>query len=691
MFALFLLGSLAVQVPDSGVARLDPVVVEVTRGAHRTPLELPFAITVSRPDSSRPGQRHLSLDETLMQIPGLAVSNRNNPSQDPRISIRGFGARSAFGVRGIRILRDGIPLTLPDGQTPVDYLDLESVGRVEVLRGSASSLYGNAGGGVVDLRSADPARVPILAEGRWWAGSYGNQRFVAKTGGTLGRIGYQGNVARIESSGFRDYSRQRMTNAFGRVTLEGGKGVVALQFLGMSTPLAENPGALTAAQLSANPRMADPLSIRKQARKAVSQSQLGVTARRAGGPGDIEAFGYLGARSLDNPLAFAVVDVERTTSGAGVRGGLGHHFLGASQRFTAGAELQLQNDLRRNYSNCNDVPMPTAPTAACPVVSEERGTVTLDQRELVSSIGAYVRDEVRLGDRYTLSGGVRADRIRFEVRDRLIGGTNPDDSGERSLGAVSPTIGFLAMLAPAHSAYANISSAFETPTATELGNQPSGAAGINRDLRPQRSTTYETGIKGAAAIGLRYDVSLFSTSVVDELIPFDIPASNGRRYFRNAGRTSRRGLEVGASGARGPVEVGAAYTYANYRFRDFTVDTARYAGNRIPGIPRQLLQGSAVLRTPLATLVTEATVADRMFVNDANSESAAGYAIFNARFNTGTSIGRAAAELTLGVNNLLNRRYASSVSVNAAAGKFFEPGMQRNVFVGITLKAGLGR
>jgi len=332
--------------------------------------------------------------------------------------------------------------------------------------------------------------------------------------------------------------------------------------------------------------------------------------------------------------------------------------------------------------------MPTAPTAACPAVSEERGTVTLDQRELVSSIGAYMRDEVRLGDRYTLSGGVRADRIRFEVRDRLIGGVNPDDSGERSLGAVSPTIGLLARLAPTHSAYANISSAFETPTATELGNQASGAAGINRDLRPQRSTTYETGIKGAAAIGLRYDVSLFATSVVDELIPFDIPASNGRRYFRNAGRTSRRGLEVGLAGARGPVELGAAYTYANYRFRDFTVDTARHAGNRIPGIPRQLLQGSAVLRTSLATLVTEATVADRMFVNDANSDSAPGYAVFNARLNTGTSIGRTGTGLTLGVNNLLNRRYAASVSVNAAAGKYFEPGVGRAVFLGVSLRAG---
>ena len=685
MIALLLVHALA-QSQDS-IARLEPVIVEVGRGAHTTPLELPFAITVTTPDSARPGQRHLSLDETLASIPGLTVSNRNNPSQDPRISIRGFGARSAFGVRGIRVLRDGMPLTLPDGQTPVDYLDLESVGRVEVLRGSASSLYGNAGGGVIDIRSSDPAPVPLLVEGRGWTGSYGNRRIVGKASGSRPAFSYQGNVAHTENSGFRDYSRQRVTTGFARAAIDRPAGVIALQFLGLDMPLAENPGALTADQMAIDSRMADPLSIRKRARKSVSQAQIGLSARRTGDRADIEASAYTGTRSLDNPLAFAVVDVSRTASGMSLRGGFPLSLLGAAHRFTAGAELQLQNDARRNFANCNDVPPPTTPTAACLDVSAERGTVTLDQREIVSSTGAYLRDEVRLGDRYIFSGALRADRIRFEVQDRLIGGTNPDDSGERSLGAISPMIGLMVLLAPAHSAYANVSSAFETPTATELGNQPSGAAGINRDLRPQRSTTYETGVKGSAVVGIQYNASVFATTVVDELIPFDIPASNGRRYFRNAGRTSRRGVEVGIAAARGPLEVAGAYTFANYRFTDFTVGTEAFAGKRIPGIPRQLLQASTLVRTRVGTLVTEATVADRVFVNDANSASAAGYAIFNARFNLAAAAGRTGAGLTLGVHNLLDRRYAASVSVNAAAGKYFEPGLERSVYLGLTLRA----
>jgi iron complex outermembrane receptor protein len=674
---------------DTTVAKLEPVVVEVGRGAHTSPLELPFAVTVQVPDSMRPGQRHLSLDETLWLIPGLSVSNRNNPSQDPRISIRGFGARSAFGVRGIRVLRDGIPLTLPDGQTPVDYLDLESVARVEVMRGSASSLYGNAGGGVVDIRTSDPPQVPVSGAVRMWNGGFGSRRLVAKAGGAANGFGYQANVARTESDGYRDYSRQRMTNGFGRVSYDNVEGSYALEWLGVNTPVAANPGALTRAQFDTDPRLADPLSVRKGARKAVTQSQLGLTARHTVARGIVEAAVYAGTRTLDNPLTFAVVDVGRTMSGGNLRATLPFFMLGVDHRFTAGTELQLQNDLRRNFTNCNDIPAPTVPTATCPVLGVERGAVTLNQREIVSSFGSYVRDEVDFGKRYTLTASARTDAVRFRVKDKLINATNPDDSGERPLDAVSPMVGVLARLSDSHSAYANISSAFETPTATELGNQPSGAAGINRDLKPQRSTTYEVGVKGIGASGLQYNAALFATGVHDELIPFDIPGGGGRRYFRNAGRTSRRGIELGMGASISRFELGGAYTYANYRFVDFTVDTAHYAGNRIPGIPRQTLQASAALRGALATLVTEATFADRMFVNDANSESSPGYGILNARVVSSALWNGSGAEITLGAQNVFNTRYISSVSVNAAAGKFYEPGSQRSVFIGFSLLGAL--
>lgn len=686
---LIVLASFSLRAQDTAATQLPPVLVEVGRGSHGSPLELPFAVSVQRPDSARPGQRHLSIDETLWLVPGLTVSNRNNPSQDARISIRGFGARSAFGVRGIRVLRDGLPLTLPDGQTPVDYLDLESVGSVEVMRGSASSLYGNAGGGVVDIRSSDPMDVPVSAEARLWTGAFGTRRLVGKTGGVVGDFGYQGNVARTESDGYRDHSRQRTTSGFGRLTFGNAGSSYALDWMGVNTPLAENPGALTRAQFESDPTLADPLSVRKAARKEVTQSQLGFTARHSGTRGEVEASAYAGTRSLKNPLTFAIVDVGRTISGGSLRATIPVSFLALQHRFTAGAEAQFQNDLRLNHVNCNDIPPLSASTPTCPDPAAERGNVTLDQREIISSVGSYLRDEVQLSDRYSLTGSARADAVRFEVRDRLINATNPDDSGHRLLSAVSPMVGFLARLSPLQSAYANISSAFETPTATELGNQPSGAAGINRDLRPQRSITYEVGVKGLTAVALQYNAALFATDVHDELIPYDIPGGRGRRYFRNAGRTSRRGIELGTGVSFGRLELGGAYTYANYRFVDFTVDTAHYAGNRIPGIPQHTFQATAALRTPLGTVVTETSLADRMFVNDANSESSPGYAIVNARLLTRAAMGLSGAEITFGAQNVFDTRYISSVSVNAAGGKFYEPGSRRALYIGVSLLGAL--
>src|SRR4051812_11872934 len=357
---------------DTAATRLDPVVVEVGRGARKSLLDLPYAITTQTPDSMRPGQRHLGLDEALWLVPGLTVSNRDNPSQDPRISIRGFGARSAFGVRGIRVLRDGIPLTLPDGQTPVDFLDLESVGRVEVMRGSASSLYGNAGGGVVDIRSSQPLPVPVAGALRFWDGAFGARRYMAKTEGVVGALGYQANATRTQSEGYRDYSRQRSDNGFARVSYDVDGGDYALEWLGVNTPLAQNPGAITRAQFEANPQAADPLSVRKAARKEVTQSQFGLTARKFGGRGEIEASAYVGTRGLYNPLTFGIVDVDRGISGGNLRATIPLSLFGADNRLTAGTELQFQNDLRRNYANCNDAPPPTVATASCPSLGVER-------------------------------------------------------------------------------------------------------------------------------------------------------------------------------------------------------------------------------------------------------------------------------------------------------------------------------
>jgi iron complex outermembrane receptor protein len=334
------------------------------------------------------------------------------------------------------------------------------------------------------------------------------------------------------------------------------------------------------------------------------------------------------------------------------------------------------------------VPALTAPTASCPTVGLERGALQLDQRERVSGIGPFVRDEIEIADGYRLTLGVRADNVRFRVDDRLVTATNPDDSGERTLRAVSPMVGIVARLGVLHAAYANVSTAFETPTATELANKPDGSAGINPTLDPQYATTIEAGVKGVVFDRVRYDASVFATRVQDELIPFEVPGGAGRRYFRNAGSTSRQGGELGLSTTLGALTVGTSYSYSDFAFRDYLVGANDFGGNRIPGVPNQQLQGYATMhwRGWFGTL--EGSTTGGAFLDDANTTRSTGYEVLSARVGGQLPIGRLALSPVVGVTNLFDRAYAGSLVTNAAAGRYFEPAPGRTVYMGMTVSVG---
>ncbi|HEY0242898.1 MAG TPA: TonB-dependent receptor [Gemmatimonadaceae bacterium] len=675
---------------DSAVTTLKPVTVTVTRGSGRTVLGSPFAITIAEPDRARPGQRHGAIDETLALIPGIAAINRSNPAQDARLSIRGFGARSAFGVRGIRVLRDGMPMTLPDGQTPLDYVSLESIGRVEVLRGAASALYGNASGGVIDLRSREPSPSPISLEARQWLGSNSLARSVLAASGTFGGLGYVADVAHSRSDGARAHSVQRSTTGFARGTLRAGNMEYSLTGLTLVNPRAENPGALTREEMQRDPEIADALSVRRNARKSVNQIQIGASAARSTKATDVSLSIFGGARSLDNPLTFAVVEVGRHSWGTSGLVRARRNLFGSAHSFAAGFDTQAQNDLRRNFAACRDTVAVATPTAMCPNPGSDRGIVTLDQRELISSVGLFLSDEVGLHDRVTLTAGVRGDRVRFEVQDRLVSATNSDDSGARSLNAVSPVAGIVARVAATHSVYANLSTAFETPTATELGNREDGSAGINPALDPQRSVTGEAGAKGWVGSALKYDVSVFRTGVRDELIPFEIPASNGRRYFRNAGRTDRIGAELGADLSIRPVTLMVAYAWSRFRFDEYRVGADDFGGNTIPGIPSSRLQSALRIERGGTFVLIENEYAGNSWLDDANTVRGDSYSVTGIRLGITALRGTPRLSVTTGIQNVLNRRYASSLAVNAARGRYFEPAPPRNFYAGITV-GGPGR
>jgi iron complex outermembrane receptor protein len=352
------------------IQRLAPVVT-VSRDVGRSVLDLPYAITSVRPDSQRPGQQHLAADQALFGLPGVVVATRTNPSQDVRIAVRGFGSRSSFGVRSVRILRDGMPLTNADGQTPLDYLDLESIGRIEVIRGTAASLYGNASGGVIDIRSADSPTDAFAAQLRSEGGSYETSRFTGAIGGTFKDGSYDANVGHTSTNSYREYSAQRLTNGYGRMLYTSGGTDFELQLMGIDEPTAQNPGALTAAQADSAPWMADPSQVRKHARKEVTMVQTGLSARHAlMGTGELFAQVYGGGRSLYNPLTFAIVRVDRGQWGGGARATAPLKLFGLDNRASIGVDVQGVSDHRFNWANCNGV---ANPTANCVDLGNEQG------------------------------------------------------------------------------------------------------------------------------------------------------------------------------------------------------------------------------------------------------------------------------------------------------------------------------
>jgi iron complex outermembrane receptor protein len=682
--ALLVPGGVVAQVrrDSTGTTTLAPVRVTVTRDVERSALDLPYSVSRLSLDSTRTGARRGSLTDLLITVPGLVVSNRHNPTQDPRVSVRGFGARSAFGIRGLRVVRDGVPLTLADGQAAVDFVDLETVGSAEVMRGAAGALYGNASGGVVALRTASYPESGLSGRFRTtW--NEDASRYSGGLAGASGPWAWQGTLTHNTADGPRDYARFRSTSALGDAQRRVGATTVRAQVTWYDSPLAENPGAVTAAELATVPFVADSQNIRKRASKSVNQQLLALIADRAwdGGSASLSVFG--GLRELYNPQAFAIVGFDRRTLGLTARVQQSGLLGSQTWQLAVGTDLQSQRDDRRNFVNCAGLSGTQRPVSQCPTASDE-GVETIHQLEKVAAAGVFVRGELSR-ERASLIATVRGDRTDFTVRDRRV--TTIPGGSELSLGmgAVSPMLGITVRARDGLSLYANVASSFETPTTTELANQPDGQGGLNRELKPQHGLTMEAGAKGRLGGRVLYDVSVFDIATTDELIPFEIPNSGGRRYFRNAGETSRRGLEVGVTAAIGAVDVGASVARLVYEYERFTVGTTVLDGKRVPGVSPTTASAFATARRSWGFLTVEAQQASRAAADDANVNYAPGWVVWGVRAGV-TGARTRGVEPVIGVENAFDRTYAANVVANATRGRFFEPGAGRRVYVAVAVR-----
>ena len=680
-------GSAAQDTLAADTVALDPIVVSVLRSPVRLD-RMPFSTSVlAGPDMAPAGRSGLFIEEALHGLPGVRVQNRYNPAVGERISIRGFGARSQFGVRGIKILVDGIPATLPDGQTTLDHLDIASLGRVEALRGPAASIYGNGAGGVILFESATPFSGPYRQDLTAVAGSDGMRRVQTTASGAAGSLTYRASVARHEFDGFRDnptdsredpYSRATRTTVNAGVTGQVGGGVLAVKVSGLDLD-ALNPGSLPADLFDDGSSQAWRFNVLRGTRKNVRQGQAGASwrgplggdaeARAAGGlDGAFSVYGV--RRELDNPIPSNYIDLVR--SGGGARMSLARSWETAAgpARWELGAEGELQSDDRLNYRNDGG----------------ERGALSLDQQEDVRASALFGQLRLPLSTRLEVTGAVRADRFNFSADDRFTAPDNPDDSGSRAMSGVSPSLGLHVDLGD-HGFFASVARSLETPTTTELANQPDRAGGFNPELDPQRGWTVEGGLRGDPGGRFAYDLAAYAARLTNQLVPFEVPTSPGRRFYRNAGRSRVRGFEASLRAALSPgVSAGLSYGYVDARFTEFSVGDEDFADHRVPGIAPHRLEGS--LRAAAGPWFGELRVESRGEVpaNDANDASADGFTLVDLRFGAGEiHAGGAILSPFFGLTNLTNARYASSVVVNAFGGRYFEPGPERGGYAGLSL------
>jgi len=657
----------------------DPI-EELTVTAPRTPKELtraPAAISSLGRPTIQLGRPQVSLAESLQRVPGLFLQNRTNFAQDLRISIRGFGARSSFGIRGIRLVVDGIPATLPDGQSQVDNIDLGSAGRIDVLRGPSSSLYGPSSGGVIRIESETGPDDPFVSA-RVAAGADGFQKYQAKAGGRWGPLDYMASLSRLDYDGYRRHAETEnvlFNSRFGYAIDETSDFGLSLGIV--HSPEADDPGALTAAEVDDDRRQAAPRNLRFDAGESVDQQQLGLRYRkRFGERHAIEATNYYSWRQFDNRLPFSdggSVGLNRFFVGGGLRYVHTGRVFAHDNRLLLGLEIDAQRDTRERFQNDDG----------------DRGARVFDQDENVTGYGVYLQDELQLLEDLELTFGVRYDRVVFDVDDAYH--ADGDDSGRLHFDEWSPRAGLVFSPHPAIHLFANVSTGFETPTTSELAN-PDASGGFNDDLDAQTSIGAELGVQGVLPGWLRYQVVGFHIDVDDELVPFEVASMPGRDFFENAGSSQRSGLEV--SLALQPCELltaSLAYTFSHFEFERFRTDAGDFDGNRIPGVPRHQVWGELAFAHPIGVYAAwEVAYTSDLYADNANRVTSDAHVVSNLRAGWVARFGHWEVGPFLGVDNLFGEEYDDNVRLNAAFGRHFEPAPERSVYGGLSLAYRLG-
>ncbi|HAS47532.1 MAG TPA: hypothetical protein DCS93_44055 [Microscillaceae bacterium] len=663
---------LLAQTDTSQVATLDTIQVTASR-LPSTELLTPYALSVVDKFYLQTGQRQLSINEALQNVPGLLALNPDNFAQDLRVSIRGFGTRSAFGIRGIKLLVDGLPESTPDGQAQVDNLDLGAFQRVEVIRGSSAGLYGNAAGGVLSFTSESVTQ-PFVELG-YTAGSFGLQRYQLKGGVQKGKISGFAQVSHTQTNGYRSQSRLETTQLYSYIKADfTPKTQLKLIYNYVFSPIADDPGALNRTDATQTPIEARTQNVTFDGGESVEQGKVGLifnhqfTERQ-----QLTVKSFFINRSFDNRLPFqrgGIVKLNRNFYGLGAQYQYQGKILSLPYQLKLGVDIEQQQDNRERFDNLDGI----------------RGSKTLDQRELFTNTAVYLLQALQITPKLKLNASIRYDALQLEAQDQFLNDGN--DSGNRSYQVWNPSIGLLYNFSRLANVYINISTSFETPTLNELSANPSGGGGFNPDLNPQTAISYELGLKGLIIKRLRYSAAIFYIDLQNELLPFELAAFPQRTFFNNVGNSTRQGLEVSLDYRffKGLHLLGS-YTFSRFVFDNFPDGSDDFSGKVLPGVPAHM--GYAELRYQdkqgwFGSFNVRFN--GSIFATNANDVEDPGYQLVNFRMGWEKRFNHFTLAPFFGINNLFNMRYTANLRINAFGARYFEPGMPINFQAGVKVR-----
>jgi iron complex outermembrane recepter protein len=666
---------------DSLPKALEAVEVSATR-LTLTDVRAPLAVSVLDKRRLQTATQQLSPYEVLGAIPGVFAMNPDNFSQDLRISIRGFGARAAFGIRGIRLFTDGLPEGTPDGQADVDNLDMGIVQQMEVLRGAASGLYGNAAGGVIYMKTENPTADKPIFEGQTVFGSYGFQRYQVKAGQQFGKFLYFLNGSHNITEGYRAWSQMKNTILNGKIAYQFNPQTKLTILANYGTsPLANDAGGLTLQQVKDNPRQAGANNLLFETGESVTQSRIGATFEtKIKEKHGIQARIFQTSRHLVNRLAVAANgfgDLKRQYGGVGLSYQLDEKIGTIPYRLKMGLDVENQADTRQRYAYLRVVKDGTT--------KYNQDKIVLNQLETFKSTGVYLLQEIQPTHKWLVSLGIRYDDLALKVTDNYL--TDGDQSGRRNFQKWNPTIGVNYQITQKAALYANYSSTFESPTLNELSNNPDNTGGFNPNLQPQSAQSYEIGAKGKITEGVRFDVAVYQIETKNDVVPYQITGQANKTFFRNAGATTRKGVELGLTiTILEGLNAYLTHTFSDFKYKTYSVNTTIFDGKTLPGIPKNNTQVELRYFHPKGffAMVQGRRVGD-VYANDANTSFADTYMVLNARIGHHFSVKRLGIEPFLGINNVTNTAYIANVQINATGDRFFEPATTRYFFGGLKM------